>query len=241
MRNYKHLIFDLDDTLFDTWGLLVKNALNEACQKMIDSGLNANLEEAVAFREELYKTNPRCKFWVEISEKFGTNNGKTKAELSEIGDRAFHKRNVAEKIYLFKGAEEMLSAMQHTFTLHLVTSGNLDTQNQKIKQLDIQDYFKNIYCVDPLEGQSKLDAFKKIVKCSEESPEDILCIGNRLDQEIQMGKTIGFDTCYVRHGEYIHMQPSCPEEHPDYTIENVTELIHILEMDDNLLEELKRA
>lgn len=241
MRTYKHLIFDLDDTLFDTWGLLVKVALNEACQKMINNGLNAKLDEAVAFREELYRTNPRCKFWDEITEKFGVTGEKNNSEVSLIGDTAFHKRNVAEKIYLFKGAEKMLEEMQHTFTLHLVTSGNLDTQNQKIKQLDIQDFFKDIYCVDPMKGQSKSDAFKKIFKCADNDLKDFLCIGNRLDQEINMGKTVGFDTCYVRHGEYIHMKPSCKEEEPDYTIENITELIHILEMDEKLLEELKHA
>ena len=34
MQKYKNLIFDLDDTLMDTWGQLVANALEEACSKI---------------------------------------------------------------------------------------------------------------------------------------------------------------------------------------------------------------
>jgi putative hydrolase of the HAD superfamily len=241
MRHFKIIIFDLDDTLFDTWGLLVQTALEEACQKMIQAGLQAELKEAVDFRKELYKNNPRCNFWKEIVTRFGVRAGVDPAEVAEAGDIAFHKRNVVEPIHLFPKAEEMLQRLQQSYKTYLVTAGNHETQNQKIKQLYIQELFQSIYCVDPMKGETKKMAFEKILKMTGVHPNECISVGNRMDQEIKMAKELGMQTCYVLHGEYIHMKPSCDAEKPDFTVETVCELEHILEMDQNLLKEAKQA
>lgn len=241
MRKYKHLIFDLDDTLMDTWGQLVKVALTEACNAMIRAGLKTDIDTAVAFRSALYKEDPRCDFWKALVEKFGVNEGIEASAVSEIGDHSFHHRNVKEEIRLFPGAREMLERLQNSYKVSLVTAGSYKTQTQKVSRLDIEILFTEIYCVDPSQGMTKLDAFRKILNLSSDDAGTYLVIGNRLDHEIRMGKSLGMDTCYMKHGEYIHMSPSCPEEEADFVIGDITDLEHLLEMPESFLTDLKKA
>ncbi len=56
---YTTLIFDLDDTLLDTWGQLVQPAARESCQAMIEAGLNADLEECIEKRTDFFINRPR--------------------------------------------------------------------------------------------------------------------------------------------------------------------------------------
>ena len=229
MRKYKNLIFDLDDTLMDTWGQLLQNALTEACQKMIDAGLQAHLPEALAFRQQLYIRESRSSFWPRLVEHFGHNSSLGAEELAALGDDAFHNRHVYESIVPFAGVEEMLRDLQSSYHLFLVTSGNHQTQQQKIHQLEIGPYFRQIYCIDPKKKESKAQAFAKILTSTKSLPSENLSIGNRLDLEIRQAKEMGMDTCYIRHGEYIHMQPQTAAEVPDYQLENVVELAALLE------------
>ena len=54
-----------------------------------------------------------------------------------------------------------------------------------------------------------------------------MSIGNRLDTDMHMAKKIGWNTCYVKYGEYINMQPSGPNEVPDYEISEIRYLIDV--------------
>ena len=60
----RHLIFDLDDTLFDTFGQLVKPAFLEASAAMIAAGLNApSVTDCMGAREKILLTNKRQKIF----------------------------------------------------------------------------------------------------------------------------------------------------------------------------------
>ncbi|MFK8138603.1 MAG: HAD family hydrolase [Bdellovibrionales bacterium] len=243
MNQYKALIFDLDDTLFDTYGQLIQVALKETCQKMINCGLDAKLDQAMDYRNSLFDSKPRCNFCEELVSHFGvsSNSSHSPDQVIELGNQAFYSRKVGEDISVFSGVFKMLDGLQHSFKLYLVTAGNLETQQQKIHRLRIAEYFISIYCMDPSLEQTKSQAFKKILTTLDCKPADILSIGNRLDNEIKEAKELGMDTCYFVHGEYAKMKPSCPEENPDYTIDEITELVHILEMPEDMVNELKNA
>ncbi|MEE6249114.1 MAG: HAD family hydrolase [Bdellovibrionota bacterium] len=229
MQKYKNLIFDLDDTLMDTWGQLVANALEEACSKMINLGLNASIQDDIQYRRQLYKEKSRSNFCEKLVQHFGVQAQSDSEKVISAGNKAFYQRQIFENIEVFPGVHDLLKNLQLSYNLYLVTSGNAETQNQKIKLLDIESYFKCIFCVDPFAGQSKKTAFEKILRTTNTQGSENLSIGNRIDMEICQAKELGMDTCLILHGEYIHLEPSCPEERPDFKLEKATEIIRLLE------------
>ena len=68
---YQVLIFDLDDTLFDTCGQLVDRASRESCLQMIELGLQADVDSCMQKRQELFKENPRKNIYDQIVQSFG--------------------------------------------------------------------------------------------------------------------------------------------------------------------------
>src|SRR6185437_16043252 len=103
-----------------------------------------------------------------------------------------------EDVQLFPGVREMLQTLHPRYRVHLVTSGMPEIQKEKIRLTDLSRFFHKTWVINPYAGQTKADAFAKILQEQTSAPQDALCIGNRLDLEIREGKSLGMKTCYVR-------------------------------------------
>ncbi|HEX4925945.1 MAG TPA: hypothetical protein VFV50_17770, partial [Bdellovibrionales bacterium] len=105
---YKALIFDLDDTLFDTTRYCLKPALQSAFDVMIKAGLNATIEACFEERTRFHAANPRGDFFASLLETFGTREGarSSRAEILDAGKNAFYVRNVEKNIFVFAHVKE---------------------------------------------------------------------------------------------------------------------------------------
>lgn len=225
-KSIKILIFDLDDTLFDTSGQLIAPASLEAYQVMISAGLKASIEDCQKEREHVYSTNPRLKFFDHVVNKFGVEKSKSVGEIAALGFQAFHSRELKEQIYPFPETRPTLKSLGSLFEMHLVTLGSIETQKRKVEKLKISEFFKEIAYVDVNKTSSKKDSFLKIMNAR--SPESLVSIGNRMDLEIREAKELGMQTILMNHGEYIHLKPSTPSEVADAQITNLSQLIGLL-------------
>lgn len=78
---------------------------------------------------------------------------------------------------------------------YLVTTGFPKLQYSKIKQLGIEQDFKEIIVVDPDMGrQTKKDVFADILSRHKYQPEEVLIIGDDPDSEIKAALSLGIDT-----------------------------------------------
>ncbi|MEQ1878881.1 MAG: hypothetical protein ABL958_19735, partial [Bdellovibrionia bacterium] len=86
-RHYKAVIFDLDDTLFDTSGMCVRPALREAVAAMAATGLNATPEACAEERARYIIQNPRGDLFAHFVSKFGLKDGSgsTPEQVREVG------------------------------------------------------------------------------------------------------------------------------------------------------------
>ncbi len=222
---FDHLVFDLDDTLLDTYGQLIPPASREACTAMIETGLATTLDQCLAAREEIARTSARSNLYRALVDRFGVRRDANGDSVAEAGHRAFHDRAVERDISLFAGTRDLLRDLRTKYRLSLVTAGAPGTQQEKIDILKINDSFDEILIVNILRGETKGQAFKRIQDTHGGVPERYLSIGNRLETDIAPAKRLGWKTCWVTYGEYAYTSPTDEFELPDFEIADMEELI----------------
>lgn len=225
MTLFDQLVFDLDDTLLDTYGLLVPRASRDACQAMISAGLDTDLETCLRVREELGRTGGRGDTYGEIVARFGVRGEANAADVAARGSDAFYNRRVTGDLSLFPGAREMLRDLKSRYGLHLVTASQEKTQHSKIEALKLGELFDSIHVIDYRTGRRKGDAFAAIQHFSKAPAEKHLSIGNRLESDIADAKRLGWTTCWVRYGEHADDRPQNEFERADYEIDRIEELV----------------
>lgn len=231
LKNIRCVIFDLDDTLFDTYGLLVKPATREACQAMIGAGLNGDIGTCIEMREKLFLEKPRADVYDEIVKLCGVKKGIDPKKVAAAGFNAFHDRDIKETIFPFEDALETLNTLRPRFNLTLVTLGTPKTQLKKVQLLQLTSCFDSIVYVNVVRERTKTGAFKEtMVKFPRLKPENFVSIGNRLDTDIRAARELGMRAILMRHGEYLHLEPKDALEIPDAAISKLRELTCILPM-----------
>ena len=224
-RPYDHLIFDLDDTLLDTYRQLVPRASRDACTAMVEAGLNATVDSCMTAWEEHGRNFARRDIFVHMVGYFGVREKSSPEGVAKRGFHAFYNRKVESDISLFPRVKEMLVQLRAKYKLYLVTSGSRPTQEEKIRHLGLRDYFVDIKCVDLASGQRKIDAFAAIMFATKSPPPRHLSIGNRIDTDVAEARRLGWKACWVRYGEYVNIEPAEEIEQPDFIIDNIGELI----------------
>jgi putative hydrolase of the HAD superfamily len=227
-RAFDVIAFDLDDTLLDTSRQLVPQAARESCLAMITAGLDcdpASIDECLEVRYELSQGRARRDLYGDLVLRFGTRPGADAEAVARAGREAFHNREVEQNITLLPGARDLLHDLRSRYSLHLVTAGHRPTQEAKIRILGIASCFDGIHHIDPSQRERKGTAFAAIQRASGSLPERHLSVGNRLDTDIAEARQIGWKGCWMRYGEYAHLEPECETEKPDFIITSLEEFI----------------
>lgn len=213
----KAIVFDLDDTLVDTFGQIIAPLEVKAAEKMqqLDSRLPAP-DELAEILLTAGKKSPSL-----IEEEL-------RQEIPFISDKVLEaRRRVFDNIDLsgiFVEEEIKLLLRQlrgKKYRLFLLTKGELAYQNRKLEQLGIRAMFDEIKIV----SDSKRDALKAIATRYNLAPDSILVVGNRLDEEILDGSILKMPTVWVRRGE-----GSTPSMDDLMNIKPTFEVTHVVEL-----------
>ena len=83
---------------------------------------------------------------------------------------------------------------------YLVTTGFSKLQYSKIKQLNIEKDFEEVFVVDPNKSElTKKDIFMQILSDNGFQPKEVIVVGDDIDSEIKAGKELGIDTVLYNH------------------------------------------
>jgi len=88
---------------------------------------------------------------------------------------------------------------------YLVTTGFIQLQQSKIKQLNIEKDFEGIFIIDP--GKSTLikkDIFIQILNDHHYKTDEVLVVGDDMDSEIKAAKELNTDTVLYNHTDKNH-------------------------------------
>lgn len=89
----------------------------------------------------------------------------------------------------------------------------------------IENYFVNIFILNSDDNSlSKKDSFQSIIQSENILPNQLLSVGNRLDNEICIAKKLGSMTCHIKYGEHALATPKDSFEIADYTTPYITEI-----------------
>ena len=128
-----------------------------------------------------------------------------------------------QKITLFPQVKEFLQAFSGKKIL-VTKETDPGLQNRKIHSLGLRGYFDQIIICHSAE--EKKDAFQNIKQSF--PGEEIVVVGDRLDQEIKYGKELGLKTVWLRHGNHNERLPQQFGEVPDHQITEFSEFPALL-------------
>jgi len=218
------LIFDLDDTLMDTYGQLVPEAHRQACLAMQQAGLDVPLETLYATRQRLLQEQPR----ESVDHLLATHYGYPDPEIIAAGHHTYFNPTI-QTLEPFPGVPEMLQRLNQSYPLFLVTSGYEQTQARKVQALGIGPCFAEILYVPVNERQGKEQRFRYLQQKYAYAAAQMVVIGDRVSNEIAAGNRLGCPTIWIRHGECAHILPEHPEETPTLVAQHILQVPDLLQ------------
>lgn len=218
------LIIDLDDTLVDTFDLLIRPLEADAAQRLHEQGLVDLMPEELAERLlQLRKSDPEALYDV-LAHIAGEQGG-----FAVDTHRSIFSDFAVNALVLTPEVAEMLRALRKGNRLVLMTEGRTQVQLAKIDHLGLPELFDEMLIVDPACGDSKARRLADYMRRVNAAPEEIVVVGNRLDREIAAARSLGAKTIWLRNGEGSEADPGTGDDSPDVVIDTLLDLPRALE------------
>jgi len=197
----KAIIFDLDDTLYDCSGTLVLKSKKLAA-KIISKAIKCSDAEALKLQLELEdRLGPKADIAREIANLYNLPEEFCKEITNTINTLEI------EGTILFPDTMDSINELRRIgYKLFLVTFGNREMQEKKIKTLGLENSFDEINITESPRGKEK--CFKEILTKYDLKPEQVLCVGDKIKDEIEVGKRLGMSTALMKHGRHYHFYKS---------------------------------
>lgn len=228
MKNYKYLLFDLDDTILD-FGAAENRALEFVLESQrVDNspGLYDRYKAINQAHWEMLERNELTK-----DRALAKRHEVFFGELGRSVDGAFinemYMTQIAEHGHrMFDGALDVLRILSEAFPLYIITNGVKATQEKRLANAGITPYFQDVFISEDTGFQKPMkEFFEHVAACIDGfTPGDALIIGDSLTSDILGGINSGIDTCWYN--------PDAKENpfgfKADFEIRQLNELFRIL-------------
>jgi len=232
MKQYKHLFFDLEHTIWD-FETNAKATLNDLYKQhhLIDKGIDDFdffFEKYIDHNERLWDKYTKGlikqdelrwkRMWLTLLDyKIADENLSRQLAIDFL-------HVLPTKTNLFPHTIEVLEYLtQKKYVLHLITNGFEIVQHSKIKNCKIEQYFTEVITS---EASNSLKPHKEIFDFALQKSgallQESIMIGDNQEADIIGAKNAGMDTIFVNH---LKIQPTVKAT---FTIEHLEELEEIL-------------
>jgi len=214
LEKYKYIYFDLDRTLWDFD--------NNAKETFLEIYQNRNLGSIFSSFETFYTTYNkhndilwkdyrenkieksilRWKRFALTLEEFGIYDEKL---AQQIGDDYV---NISPtKKQLFPYTHEALSYLKNKYTLYIITNGFSEIQSDKLKNCNLDQYFKGIITSEDAGAQKPSPIiFEHALRLSNAQKNECLMIGDDLETDILGAKNTGIDQVFFNSDNIQHSE-----------------------------------
>lgn len=228
IRRYDTLLFDIDNTLLD----FNANELESFQKMMLEKGEQYSRERYETYRsmnEEMWRGIERGEMSIEqvVNIRF--------TKLMEIYGKEVDgvEWERTYRFYLNHGIQEMpdvhqvLSQLQKTYYLYVITNGMEETQAFRMKQSGLEAYFEAMFISQSIGAGKPSSVFFDYVKAHVTGfqAERALVIGDSLTSDIKGGNLAGIDTCwYCKEGT-----KNDSDVKPTYVIHRLKDIYSVLD------------
>jgi uncharacterized cofD-like protein len=225
--SFRAVIFDLDDTLFDCTGSLVRASRRRAAQKLVEAGVPLSVDAATELQEELTEVHgPHFLVFDEIARRYGLDDDALKDAY-----RAYNSDEVGNDIGLFPEALPTLRALGEAGIMRfLLTMGHHPRQQAKVKKLGLEGEFDDILINDVDRGVAMTECLRYVLEKHSLNPSEVLIVGDRPSEEIRCGNELGMVTAQMLHGRFSEVEPRDRFEVPNYRINDLSQVPTLLEL-----------
>lgn len=226
MKEYKFLLFDLDDTLLD-FHAAEQHALPKlfamhnvvltdevrALYKEINGALWEALEQGHVTREELMAT------------RFAKTFAALGQRVDGIAlDQEYRSYLTESKVFV----PDAFSVVQHLskhYELYITSNGISDTQHRRLQVTGLAPYFKQVFVSEDTGYQKPMKPFFDYVfeRIPQFDEHKALIVGDSYSADIMGGAGAGIDTCWLNP-----MSKKAAIVEPTYTITQLRQLTAIL-------------
>jgi putative hydrolase of the HAD superfamily len=227
ISHIKACIFDLDDTLYDCSGTLVLEGRKKVA-KTIAEKINCTEEEAYSLQ---WKIEQEHGVKTDIFEKIVSRYKLAPEDVEMFLNEYIHVD--VTNITLFPDVSDTLKQLKNRgHILFLVTSGDEQIQGKKIDVLGLRDkYFDNdkIFITERNKDETKRKCFQNILQRYNVKPEETACVGDKIDDELAAGYSLGLITVMIKHGRHYAFYMKEKDRHikPDYFIQNIKDFLSL--------------
>lgn len=215
---YNLLIFDLGWTLEDECYSQFDRA-KKASKYCLDFGIDVSPERIIELQEEGGRHG--------ISNVFNYSLSKIGLLNEQIDYVSKNSKWDTSLLIPYSDTKETLEALSRNYDLGIIANQSRSANN-RLNEYDIFKYFKFVIssCDVGFEKPDRrifklaLDKFGKLYK-------NIWMIGDRIDNDIIPTKELGLKTIRIIKGFHRLQEPKSMSETPDYTINNLNELLEI--------------
>ena len=231
--NYKHIFFDLDDTIWDfsrnsqetLLELFEQYNLAEAGKETIDS--QTFLTEYYAINQQLWKQfrenaiDHQTLRTIRFETLFAHFDLPSPKALAQRFSNDYLGIAPA-KPHLCYYAKELLDYLKGKYKLHIITNGFPDIQSVKMASAQLEDYF-DVVVTSGSTGYKKpsVQIFEHALNEANARVAESIMIGDSLEADIAGAKNCSLDHIYYNPGKKPHSESVQKE------IESLEELLHI--------------
>ena len=231
IKQYKHLFFDLDHTLWDFEAnaketLKYLYALNTLKERGVND-FDLFFKQYCFHNEQLWKryTNGTIKqdelrwkrMWLTLLDFKIADQELSKKISVEFLNELPNRKN------LFPYTTEILDyLLSKNYVLHLITNGFESIQHNKLSNSNLTKYFKEVITSEKANSlKPNKEIFEFALKVSGASLHESIMIGDNIDADIKGAINAGMDTVFVNH---LHIETDVK---PTYTIHHLKEMEEI--------------
>jgi len=226
--NVKAVIFDIEDTLYDS-SLQMRMARLNAVRAMNEAGLPIDLETGYKTLEEIVK-------------EYGPHYTKHFDKLLERLGLRWNPRVIAAGVVAYRETSEvylkpfrdtvptLIKLRDSKYKLGVVTEGRSVKEWQKLIQLGVDHLFHCVVISEDIGTEEfSIDVFAKCMKDLEARPEETLYVSSKPNKGILHANKAGAVTVRVRKGDAFAEEPEGPEAKAKHEIEQLSEILGLLE------------